>query len=211
MVARNCSFVENTAGSEGGAVYVSTFGTCYMRNGVMWNDAPFEWGGTGTQDAMYSDVEGGTTTGGNIIAYPNFVSYPSVSGDWSYREWYPDPYQTWFTDLEASWTPGELAGRLVQIDADTDTRLYAIAGNSEDTVYVWGDFSDLSYVGVNYRIIDLRLDELSPCTDAAATADAPELDRDGNAREDDPLTDDTGSGDPPLPDMGAYEYQPDDE
>jgi hypothetical protein len=59
----------------------------------------------------------------------------------------------------------------------------------------------------NYRIAPG-----SPCIDAGNnTAVPPEIttDLDGNPRfRDDPCTEDTGLGDPPIVDMGAYEFQP---
>jgi len=54
---------------------------------------------------------------------------------------------------------------------------------------------------------DLHLSVGSPAIDAANGLVAPELDLDGNARVDDPATDNTGLG-PPWADMGAYEFQP---
>ncbi|UCD74768.1 MAG: hypothetical protein JSV91_13390 [Phycisphaerales bacterium] len=59
-----------------------------------------------------------------------------------------------------------------------------------------------------------RLSAGSPCIDAADNNAVPAwvtTDLDGEQRfVDDPDTDDTGLGDPPLVDMGAYEYQPPD-
>jgi hypothetical protein len=59
---------------------------------------------------------------------------------------------------------------------------------------------------------DYRLGPGSPCIDAAddtATPVGTTNDLDGNPRfVNDPCTDDTGSGSPPLVDMGAYEFQP---
>ncbi|MCH7847842.1 MAG: right-handed parallel beta-helix repeat-containing protein [Planctomycetes bacterium] len=58
---------------------------------------------------------------------------------------------------------------------------------------------------------DLRLLPGSPCIDAANNNAVPkgiDIDLDGNPRfVDDPDTDDTGFGDPPIVDMGAYEFQ----
>jgi predicted outer membrane repeat protein len=60
---------------------------------------------------------------------------------------------------------------------------------------------------------DLRLRSFSPCTDAADNTAVPEditTDLDGNPRfVDDASVDDTGMGDPPIVDMGAYERQSD--
>ena len=73
---------------------------------------------------------------------------------------------------------------------------------------------------------DYRLSSTSPCIDAADNTAVPpdvlDLDGDGDTGEpipfdldgnprfvDDPDTEDTGHGEPPIVDMGAYEYQPD--
>ncbi len=58
---------------------------------------------------------------------------------------------------------------------------------------------------------DLRLSPGSPCIDAGDNTAVPEeitTDLDGNPRfVDDPGTADTGYGDPPVVDMGAFEFQ----
>ena len=58
---------------------------------------------------------------------------------------------------------------------------------------------------------NLRLSSGSPCIDAADNTGLPKgitTDLDGNPRfVDDPDTTDTGNGDPPVVDMGAYEFQ----
>jgi len=54
---------------------------------------------------------------------------------------------------------------------------------------------------------DLHLGPGSPCIDAADGPVAPEYDKDGNPRIDDPDSPNTGIG-PPWADMGAYEFQP---
>ena len=59
---------------------------------------------------------------------------------------------------------------------------------------------------------EYRLSPGSPCIDAADNTAVPkgiDTDLDGNPRfVDDPDTKDTGNGDPPIGDMGAYEFQP---
>ena len=58
---------------------------------------------------------------------------------------------------------------------------------------------------------DYHLSPGSPCIDAADNDAVPDdimTDLDGNPRfVDDPDTEDTGNGEPPIVDMGAYEYQ----
>ena len=57
-----------------------------------------------------------------------------------------------------------------------------------------------------------RLEPASPCLDAGDNTAVPkgiDTDLDGNPRfVDDPVTKDTGNGEPPIVDMGAYEFQP---
>jgi len=53
---------------------------------------------------------------------------------------------------------------------------------------------------------DLHIGEGSPCIDAANGDEAPEFDMDGHPRVDDLGTPDSGVGDPPYADLGAYEY-----
>jgi len=61
---------------------------------------------------------------------------------------------------------------------------------------------------VDASIGDFRLKANSPCIDAADGTFAPSKDLDGQARVDDPNTENTGIGDPSYADIGAYEYQP---
>jgi len=70
---------------------------------------------------------------------------------------------------------------------------------------------DLDPLFVDAMMQDYRLAVGSPCIDAADNTAVPKgitTDLDGNPRfVDDPDTTDTGSGDAPLVDMGAYEFQ----
>ncbi|MFH1110092.1 MAG: right-handed parallel beta-helix repeat-containing protein, partial [Planctomycetota bacterium] len=97
-----------------------------------------------------------------------------------------------------------------------------IGNVSADPLFVDANGSD----GMAGTLDDnLRLSPGSPCIDAGANASVPadslDFDNDGNATEpipfdfdgrwrfrDDPLTSDTGAGNPPVVDMGAFEFQP---
>lgn len=71
-------------------------------------------------------------------------------------------------------------------------------------------------LGLGNLALDPMLDEAagyrlrpgSPCIDAADATQAPDTDKDGKARLDDPNKNNTGTGDPPYADLGAYEYIP---
>ena len=86
-----------------------------------------------------------------------------------------------------------------------------IVANTATTITVWGSawFVD---AGDSYELFDFRFQPGSPSIDAADNTAVPkdiDTDLDGNPRfVDDPDTKDTGNGDPPIVDMGAYEFQP---
>jgi hypothetical protein len=95
-----------------------------------------------------------------------------------------------------------------------------ISGNGSPTVTysnVQGGFPGTGNIDADPLFVDpdsgdFRLLPDSPCIDAGdntAVPDGIDTDLDGNPRVvDDPDTVDTGYGDPPLVDMGAYEFQP---
>lgn len=55
---------------------------------------------------------------------------------------------------------------------------------------------------------DFQLSASSPCIDAGDGSAAPDVDKAGNSRVDDPNTNNTGTGTPDYVDLGAFEYQP---
>ena len=82
------------------------------------------------------------------------------------------------------------------------------AGNTTDTIYVWGDMEFLAGGGDDYDIYDLHLGDGSVCRDAGDGDAAPAQDIDGNDRYDVTTLGDTGTGTPTYTDLGAYEYWP---
>lgn len=90
----------------------------------------------------------------------------------------------------------------------TDSRWFVIASNTETSLSVWGDVTDIFAAGHDYEIYDLHLAQGSPCIDAGNGDVAPELDAGGNPRVDDPDTPDSGAGKTPYIDLGVFEYQP---
>jgi hypothetical protein len=181
----NCVVAANTAGSSGGGVW------CYhcdspFTNCLMTGNTANEGGG------VYCSY-GGSPVFANCVLWgdtPQEIYVLSVS-----------PYVS-YSDIEGGW-PGD-----GNIDADP---LFVDLDGPDDDPNTWEDN--------NYR-----LGPGSPCIDAAnndvVPADEFDFDGDGNTDEpipfdldgnprfvDDPDTDDTGHGTPPIVDMGAYEFQ----
>ena len=101
-----------------------------------------------------------------------------------------------YSDVQGGW-PGE-----GNIDLDP---MFVEVGYWDDNGTPKDPDDDI-WVDGNYRLAPG-----SPCIDAADNTAVPEgivTDLDGNPRfVDDPNTDDTGFGDPPIVDMGAYEFR----
>ena len=223
----NCTFSGNSADVSGGALALR--GVTMVVNSMLWgNAAPvgpevqlIYW----TLTIAYSDVDGGeggihVSDGtliwgpGNIVDDPLFAGGPS--GTWSAGATYdPETAQTTFTDDTAAWEDNELVGDF--LNPDTGQNLQSlIVGNTATTVTVWGDFAWLGVPGASYQIHNYRLSPDSPCIDAASNGAVPggiDTDLDGYPRfMDDPDTPDCQwvpgtCGDPPIVDMGAYEFQ----
>jgi hypothetical protein len=123
--------------------------------------------------------------------------------------WENKDYHTHYNNIEG----GEALGG--NFDADP---LFAVPGHWDDQGTQ--DWSDDIWSDGDYRLLPG-----SPCVDAGATYALPpdmfDLNNDGDRYEplpldlagqarlvDDPETTDTGDGEPPVVDLGAYEYQP---
>ena len=174
----NCAFIENHAGSPGSPAF----------GGGMYNDgsAPTVTNCTFSGNSVETDEFG---VGGGGGMYNVLSSTPTVTNCilWGNGESEILGDQTSaatarFSDIQGGW----FGNGSNNIDADP---LFAdpISG-------------------------DYRLSSGSPCVDAGdngATVDITDTDLDGNPRfVDDPATPDTGNGDPPVVDMGAYEFDP---
>jgi hypothetical protein len=212
----NCTFAGNTAGASGGGIHSDmsepTFTNCIIadntaadRGGGMhccfWSAPTFTnctWAGNA------ADV-------GAALACDSDEWFPSWVRMWncilwngSDQIWDDDGSTLTFTycDIQGGW-PGT-----GNIDADP---LFVDPDGPDDDPDTWEDN-------------DYRLGPGSPCIDAANNDVVPrdrfDLDQDGDTGEpipfdldgnprfvDDPDTDDTGHGTPPIVDMGAYEFQ----
>ena len=193
----NCVFIANTAGGGGGIynqVSSPTFTNCVFSDnsansagGGMYN---FFESSPSVTNCIFSENSANSAGGGmfNAIESSPTVTNCILWGDMpdeivNHEPGFDHPIVS-FSDVQGGLPAGAVDGG-GNIDAnplfaDTDTR-------------------------------DFRLSPGSPCIDAGdntAGLEGITTDLDGNPRfVDDPDTDDTGNGDPPIVDMGAYEFQ----
>ncbi|MDY7110142.1 MAG: right-handed parallel beta-helix repeat-containing protein [Planctomycetota bacterium] len=215
--ARSSPFVEynvlmrNHAGGWGGGginswtsyIYNQTFAT--IRNNLIAHNTATDGGG------LYCRYDRAVITN-NVIAYNS-----ANSGGGMYVLNFPAQAPQVANSI--LWENTASNGPQVHLYADTGSAVsinycdveggWAGTGNIDaDPAFVDPDGED-DQPGTDDD--NLRLDAGSPCIDAGNnTALPPEVeeDLDGNPRfVDDPDTEDTGFGDPPIVDMGPYEYQ----
>jgi hypothetical protein len=219
----NCTVSANVC--EWGGAIRNAAANMVLADSIVWGNSPDQIGGAVA--VTYSCVEGGWGGEGNIDVDPSLVGGPF--GMWTSDAIYnPDTYQVVFTDEDASWSENEWVGAYVNPDTSVswEPLQLVIVANTPTTITAWADWWGASWVtaGDRYELYDYRLGAGSPCIDAAdneaVPADEFDLDEDGDTEEplpfdldgnprfvDDPTTPDTGNGDPPIVDMGAYEFQ----
>jgi predicted outer membrane repeat protein len=186
----NCRFTGNSASSWGGAVINASNSTVLFEN-CLFNDnsAPTRAGG------IYN-IGGSSPTLTNVT----FSGNSSATGGAIYNATGCSPTLTncilW---ADTATTQPEIYNQTDATPVVTYSNIaggYAGVGNIDaDPLFVDGPGGDL------------HLQAGSPCIDAANGPWAPEFDLDGNPREDDTDSPNSGFG-PPWADMGAYEYQP---
>jgi predicted outer membrane repeat protein len=228
LVFSNCMFVGNSTPGEGGALRLwdstaTVTDSTFLANSACWGGATFQssshsqptytncvfianngwWGG-----AIYDEWTGDSA---NVINC-TFTANTANAGGAIYS---------------SCGVPTTVSSSILYGDTAT-------AGGDEasGTVEIYYSLVDGGWEGVGEHVIDadprfvdvpgadgivgtpdddVRLLPGSPCIDAADnSALPPEIvtDLDGHPRYvDDPTTEDTGFGEPPIVDMGAYEYQ----
>jgi hypothetical protein len=207
----NCVVAGNSAGYEGGGILCAISEPTFTNCLIVGNSADDEGGGlhcTGGAPAFANCTFTGNTAPLAGAAYCYYSSPVFANcilwGDTAeeiYFEW--GSPQVSYSDIQGGWSGTG------NIDADP---LFVDPDGPDDDPDTWQDN-------------DYRLGVGSPCIDAADNDAVPPdefdldgdddtdepipFDLDGNPRfVDDPDTDDTGHGTPPIVDMGAYEYQP---
>jgi predicted outer membrane repeat protein len=206
----NCTI----AGNTGAGVWVTAgFSNVVLANCVIWGNSQGSVDGPGTVSIAYSDVEGGWSGpgAGNIDADPQLV--PDLSGTWTSDPVYDAATDlTVLTDANADYAPGALVGRQIVPDTTVEPAQTVVLANTATTITLIGElWSVLVSAGESYLIRDNRIGPGSPCVDAGDNLAVPAgvtTDLYGDPRFIDiPETPDTGSGDPPLVDMGINEIQ----
>lgn len=214
------SFQNVTVWDNVGGIALVTGGTpaLSVTSAILWQNsgnaisAP---GGFSGLDVRYSDLSP-QMEDTNISADPMLVgvrSDGSLSGraTCTFNE---ADYQTEIAVTNASWSPGELNRAFIVDDSRELWR--TVVGNSEDTLYVWGDLMGGfgSDACSSLSLVDLHPRDGSPCIDAGSGVGAPASDIQGKPRRDvllvpnafdcDSVQDSCIEG----VDMGAYEYYP---
>jgi fibronectin type 3 domain-containing protein len=180
LTVSNCTFIANSAGDDGGGI-CAIDGILSVNNCILWNNTD----AGGTDESAQIHTEGGTPV----------VGYCCVEG---------------------------LTGELGGVGNIGDNPMFVREPN--DGGDGWGD--NTTTININEGLNDdygtFHLLPGSPCIDAGDNAAVPpdttDLDDDGNTSEsipwdlygdarfaDDTDSPDTGSGTPPIVDMGAYE------
>lgn len=235
---RNCTIAGNEADDiGGGAAFLDQVDATVVNSVIVENTAPNGpqvgiFGAdpndpnipSGTLATIsYSTVEGGQTAAhvegwgdfvwgaGNLDTAPGFVG--GSGGAWTAEATYDElTHLSTFTSAAASWEINALAGKLLKPDVE----IYAqtlIASNTASTISVWGDYSSLGLPDVTYQLFDDHLGVCSPAIDAGdntGVLPGALTDLDGRPRfVDDPYAPDSGLGEAPIVDMGAFEHPAD--
>ena len=227
---KNCIFTENPAGGiiiDGGdpAIISCTFIDCDNPGLMVYSDAEptvrdcvFALCG---YSGYYSTYSGGTII--NCLFYENDCAYGG--GGLFLAQSNPDITNCTILDNSAGSGGGGIHCEPPASPVITNTIVRGnlpteIHGGSPSVTYcnVLGGYAGVGNIDADPCFVDAanhdyRPDAGSPCIDAGDNTALPfgvTLDLAGNARfVDDPYTEDTGHGLPPIVDIGAYEYQAD--
>jgi hypothetical protein len=197
----NCTVVENVGQRHDRGRGWCFSGSAKVVNCVIRSNQPnqqlhigMETPDTNGPDLRYCNIEGGWRGEGNIDADPMFVmdGPDATAGSWTDPPGYDAiRNRTTLTDEDASFIPGQLVGRLIQVST-TGAKQALITSNTTTTLEVAGDQRGYGAAGNNYRLMDYHLRRGSACIDAGTSEETPETDIEGNRRD-------------TAPDIGAHE------
>lgn len=213
----DCLFLNNETTGNGGAVFAFEAGPKLHRCRFMGNTAS-------TGGAIFTDDYGGISAY-NCLFVGNSAAKGGVSSCW-------EGGTIRLSNCTATGNSASVRGGACYVEGVVKIQNSIVCQNEPEDVV---DYNGSNWTSSYYSLIgdgwtgngegnvegdplfvapdngDYRLSGPSPCIDAAdntAVLDDVTTDLDGNTRfVDDPCIDDTGIGDPPIVDMGAYERQ----
>jgi hypothetical protein len=228
QVGVGCRFNSTTANLKnnffvgGGRVILLGTNVASVNNSVLYNKNGYETPSTATAMTMVNDllwgngddlnvpaiteqtithcnIEDGDLNGlnGNISVNPDFLGEVG-SGTIAELAYNTDNCRTTITDSIGGYASDSLARTFLWV---SDTAFY-VESNTEDTITVYGDASQVATPGNSYTVVDYRLRPASLCVDAGTETDnlVPDHDFEGDPR---PWPEPDG-----LVDIGADEYAP---
>jgi parallel beta-helix repeat protein len=218
----NCTFSSNTATGNGGGMYNYQNYTCLLTNCTFnSNFAQMYGGGVYNNDNSSPELTNcifnkneSQLSGGGIANYNN--SHPIVTnctfsgnvtvsgGGGGMRSWDSSPI------VKNCILWGNSPDEISSGGTGSPDVYYSDVQNGTGQTWFGDGCIDADPCFVDADANNLRLLSDSPCIDAGDNSAVPSgitTDLDGHSRFiDDPATVDTGSGTPPIVDMGAYEY-----
>ena len=219
VIASRCTFIGNS-GSAGGAILnngFANFSNCLFAGNEAFGVGFPSFAGKGGAIANFGEL---TLTNCTIFANSAVVAGGGLyTGDDSSSTNLDPVMSVTNCILWGNTAPGETeAAQIASLNADLTVNYSCVQG-------LTGQLGGVGNIGADPLFVDaagldeipgteddnLRVSARSPCIDAADNTAVPEgivTDLDGLPRfVDDPNTDDTGFGDPPIVDMGAYEFR----
>jgi cysteine-rich repeat protein/predicted outer membrane repeat protein len=208
---KRCTFQLNQAGTSGGGGVDCQDGSCTVKRSVfVANDS--EYGGGFSSQASTADVV-------NCVFVNNTADRGAAVNGWNGATILMRNCTLFQNGAATAGGGARINGGSYLIEnsiirANLPENLFIQAGT------ITANYSDVEggYVGqgnidadplfVDAVNRDFHLQPGSPCIDAGYGNSAPVMDFDGNPHVDDPNTPDTGAGTPPWVDMGPFEYQP---